>query len=293
MSVSFRKNCAQPAADHAGRPPAPGRSGFTLIELLVVIAIIGILAALLFPVFAQARESARRAKCISNVKQIVIAIGLYSDDYDGKIVPWLIDTGQPRDTARRDRYSWIDLLEPYIKVGEPPRTDDLPVGANRPAREVFTCPSFNPAEYIKAANEPDCDGPGTFDATDFPPRQYFGTYAIIFPNPPGLQGSGTQLDPFFNYPGSDPLLTFITGSMVEVERPADTAIITDGATWISNRPNYAIGVFGGCEAAAMHQGGGVLGFLDGHAKWVRGNSYRYIEQDAQGRWYRKFYTIHL
>ena len=68
-------------------------SGFTLIELLVVIAIIAILAAILFPVFAQAREKARQAACVSNVKQISLAFTMYAQDYDETYVhagflPW-------------------------------------------------------------------------------------------------------------------------------------------------------------------------------------------------------------
>ena len=58
------------------------RSGFTLIELLVVIAIIAILAAILFPVFAQARDKARSAACLSNMKQIATATMMYQQDYD-------------------------------------------------------------------------------------------------------------------------------------------------------------------------------------------------------------------
>src|SRR5512146_973443 len=58
------------------------RTGFTLIELLVVIAIIGILAAMLFPVFARARESARKTQCLANVKNIAIAWNMYLTDYD-------------------------------------------------------------------------------------------------------------------------------------------------------------------------------------------------------------------
>jgi len=58
------------------------RRGFTLIELLVVIAIIGILAAMLFPVFARARESARKTQCLANVKNIAMAIQIYLTDYD-------------------------------------------------------------------------------------------------------------------------------------------------------------------------------------------------------------------
>src|SRR5690606_29628861 len=59
-------------------------NGFTLIELLVVIAIISILAAILFPVFARARENARRASCMSNLKQIGLGMMMYTQDYDGK-----------------------------------------------------------------------------------------------------------------------------------------------------------------------------------------------------------------
>ena len=60
------------------------RRGFTLIELLVVIAIIAILAAILFPVFARAREKARQSSCLSNVKQLTLGILMYADDYDEK-----------------------------------------------------------------------------------------------------------------------------------------------------------------------------------------------------------------
>src|SRR5213592_5029174 len=62
------------------------RRGFTLIELLVVIAIIAILAAILFPVFAQAREKARGAACLSNQKQLGLAVQMYAQDYDEHII---------------------------------------------------------------------------------------------------------------------------------------------------------------------------------------------------------------
>src|SRR5438876_10608071 len=66
------------------------RIGFTLIELLVVIAIIAILAAILFPVFAQARDKARGAACLSNAKQIALALGMYTQDHDETLIwnPW-------------------------------------------------------------------------------------------------------------------------------------------------------------------------------------------------------------
>src|SRR5690348_17137566 len=63
-------------------------AGFTLIELLVVIAIIAILAAILFPVFAQARESARKTTCLSNLKQLGVGMAMYISDYDEQAVPW-------------------------------------------------------------------------------------------------------------------------------------------------------------------------------------------------------------
>ena len=69
------------------RRAACARSAFTLIELLVVIAIIAILAAILFPVFAQARESARQSLCLSNGKQIGMAMLMYSQDYDERLPP--------------------------------------------------------------------------------------------------------------------------------------------------------------------------------------------------------------
>ena len=63
------------------------RRGFTLIELLVVIAIIAILAAILFPVFAQAREKARQTQCLSNMKQVGTGVFMYCQDYDETLPP--------------------------------------------------------------------------------------------------------------------------------------------------------------------------------------------------------------
>jgi prepilin-type N-terminal cleavage/methylation domain-containing protein/prepilin-type processing-associated H-X9-DG protein len=80
------------------------RSGFTLIELLVVIAIIAILAAILFPVFAKAREKARQASCLSNIKQLALAWLSYSQDYDECLPPQYWDS----------RY-WAIIITPYLK----------------------------------------------------------------------------------------------------------------------------------------------------------------------------------
>lgn len=83
------------------------RSGFTLIELLVVIAIIATLAAILFPVFAQAREKARQATCLSNLKQIGLATLMYAQDYDETLNPWYSSDNR---TFQQWWYTYHDLV---------------------------------------------------------------------------------------------------------------------------------------------------------------------------------------
>ncbi len=87
------------------------RVGFTLIELLVVIAIIAILAAILFPVFAQAREKARAISCLSNGKQVGLAIMQYVQDYDETYptAQWYVDWPQ-------NAFGWPNLVQPYVKT---------------------------------------------------------------------------------------------------------------------------------------------------------------------------------
>ncbi|MBM3500762.1 MAG: DUF1559 domain-containing protein [Armatimonadetes bacterium] len=82
------------------------RRGFTLIELLVVIAIIAILAAILFPVFARAREKARQTSCLSNVKQIMLGILMYAQDFDEKF---------PGSWANGSSGLWSGRINPYVK----------------------------------------------------------------------------------------------------------------------------------------------------------------------------------
>ena len=99
------------------------RTGFTLIELLVVIAIIAILAAILFPVFARARENARRSSCQSNLKQIGLGMFQYTQDYDEKLPLWFADnngtagfnavtTGAGSPSVDQ---GWAELIQPYIR----------------------------------------------------------------------------------------------------------------------------------------------------------------------------------
>ena len=108
------------------------RKGFTLIELLVVIAIIAILAAILFPVFAKAREKARQATCTSNLKQLALASLMYAQDYDDRFSRlYSYDEGSGHAPLRW----WEDKLMPYIRnwqVTECPSRDPTPYGTYRP-----------------------------------------------------------------------------------------------------------------------------------------------------------------
>jgi prepilin-type N-terminal cleavage/methylation domain-containing protein/prepilin-type processing-associated H-X9-DG protein len=88
------------------------RLAFTLIELLVVIAIIAILAAILFPVFAQARDKARQASCLSNLKQCVLGATMYSQDYDEKFMN--ADVGGGRNSPGNVIF-WQTMIQPYMK----------------------------------------------------------------------------------------------------------------------------------------------------------------------------------
>jgi prepilin-type N-terminal cleavage/methylation domain-containing protein/prepilin-type processing-associated H-X9-DG protein len=106
-------------------PRVLARRGFTLIELLVVIAIIAILAAILFPVFARARENARRASCQSNLKQINLGIQQYTQDYDETYLP-------PQGIlAGENPNTFVTTLQPYIKSTQificPSAPDSVPV----------------------------------------------------------------------------------------------------------------------------------------------------------------------
>jgi len=113
------------------------KKAFTLIELLVVIAIIAILAAILFPVFARARENARRASCQSNLKQIGLGMMMYAQDYDEKYPKYytcgavgLFGTGITGSTSSAcvggaKIYLWNQMLTPYVK-----------------SVQLFNCPSL-------------------------------------------------------------------------------------------------------------------------------------------------------
>ncbi|MBC8140003.1 MAG: DUF1559 domain-containing protein [Armatimonadetes bacterium] len=112
------------------------RGGFTLIELLVVIAIIAILAAILFPVFAQAREKARQTTCLSNQKQIGLAIMQYIQDYD-EAYPQAAAYSTIPGGGTAPEY-WQNMVQPYVKNGEIVAA----TGQNYGRGGIWECPSF-------------------------------------------------------------------------------------------------------------------------------------------------------
>ncbi len=122
------------------------RKGFTLIELLVVIAIIAILAAILFPVFARAREKAKAASCLSNMKQIVLGAAMYVSDYDdnvfGHIAGNRYQTNPPWPWPG-PYYMWHQQMYPYVKN-----------------LQLFVCPSV-PNSKLSAQS----DGSPAYDST--------------------------------------------------------------------------------------------------------------------------------
>ncbi len=93
--------------------------GFTLIELLVVIAIIAILASILFPVYSRARAKARQTACISNVKQVVLAIKMYTEDFDEMLpLGQYATVGGEDGLFLPDRLQWFDTVFPYVRNSE-------------------------------------------------------------------------------------------------------------------------------------------------------------------------------
>jgi prepilin-type N-terminal cleavage/methylation domain-containing protein/prepilin-type processing-associated H-X9-DG protein len=144
--MAHRRNGARGSAlsDRSGRP-----AGFTLIELLVVIAIIAILAAILFPVFAKAREKARQTTCLSNTKQIGMALMQYEQDWDeANPGVWFGPASagawsRPSDATLY--YKWMDAIFPYVK-----------------SEQVFNCPSDGVNKKYVFRNRDGSNGYGSY-----------------------------------------------------------------------------------------------------------------------------------
>jgi len=268
------------------------RRGFTLIELLVVIAIIAILAAILFPVFAQARESARKTACLSNTKQLGTGVMMYVQDYDemfpcnswdgAPIVPADTEWG-PKGASQKVFTAWPHSVMPYIKN-----------------RGVFVCasdPSAGKSGWTGYSPTPGCWG------IPFPIS--VGHNQMIFgyggANRTGCDGSAANTDWVVATPPS---------SMASVPSPASTYLIADYGRgymetwWVNNlrAANYtrvynASAPGGGAtrdntepwksrfkmENSRRHQGGQNITYADGHSKWQRGENIYSGEDWQDGR----------
>jgi prepilin-type N-terminal cleavage/methylation domain-containing protein/prepilin-type processing-associated H-X9-DG protein len=271
------------------RKSAAGTPGFTLIELLTVISIIAVLAAILFPVFGQAREMARGTACLSNIKNIGTAVAMYAQDYDETIVPWRNCPVQTRDGAIAcsidDQVAslWTGTLQPYLKN-----------------KQIFFCPSFNEKETAKAMDQADCDGDGTpgSGSTGFiPADNYLAHYGIGF----HLTFNGGQCDttgsaPYAHFAGSGwtaegGTYHFYTDSMSNIVDVSRTAFVGDGLTIENNGGGSPfVGILLGCESRYRHRGGANMAMLDGHAKWLTNNPERHIARDENSCYFEQYFT---
>jgi len=142
--------------------PQRGQKAFTLIELLVVIAIIAILAAILFPVFARARENARRSSCQSNMKQIGLGLLQYIQDYD-ETMPFAyqnVDTYENPPSSPWTGYVWNDMIFPYVK-----------------SEQIFNCPSWSPGSSDFAVKPYKYVAPPGTNGRTYQTKTY-GSYAL-------------------------------------------------------------------------------------------------------------------
>ncbi len=213
--------------------------GFTLIELLVVIAIIAILAAILFPVFARAREKARQTSCLSNMKQLSLALIMYSSDYDGILgASWWV----PGMSCPPESYSPTELLfgqlYPYVRNVQ-----------------IFTCPSDagdGEADWNVVADNG--DGMGEITCWQFP-IEFVGQLITIGFNDCWWPGR----------PESE--IRSLAGQAVFSDAPMMGTLGVQRTAWAN---------FCGapCTPSAQvpentrHNGGENVAFADGHAKWL-------------------------
>ncbi len=222
------------------------RQGFTLIELLVVIAIIAILAAILFPVFAQAREKARAISCESNVRQLGLAFLQYNEDYDENTLNVSKEylNGGPQGPGYRYQATWYILLDPYMKSSQvlhcPDRTDSA---ANTKATMKKTSGCID--NYFNNPSNPGtCIGYGYNDG-------------IVSDDGYGLIGeSGTDANGVTLRPGV---------SIARIDSPAQMVAFGDTYDNLSNALDNISGtVTSTSQIRHMHRLN--IGFADGHVK---------------------------
>ena len=201
---------------------------FTLIEILIVLAILGLLAALLFPAFARARESGRRATCAGNLSQINLAISLYATD-NNKHYPNIYFASE--HTA----CTWVNSIFPYVKSGQ-----------------IFHCP-----DYLEGEFRPGCPAP---DNSVEPPLTYAGSYSLL-----SLPKARNFRAMDFRHPTTTILVIDGLGSLVSPGNPGTEETPAPGPVlnrkWIEETNVRLRHTVGGRE------GDNVL-WADGHVKWL-------------------------
>jgi prepilin-type N-terminal cleavage/methylation domain-containing protein/prepilin-type processing-associated H-X9-DG protein len=217
--------------------------GFTLIELLVVIAIIAILAAILFPVFAKARERAKTTTCLSNLKQLGTALIMYNDDSNQRLpgnTNDLAGTGKPLGWRAPDAgRNWAESIFPYVK-----------------SLDVYVCPSGVPRQQVM--NED-------------------GSYGNAGTNMSKVSGAGNTTY-LLNGVVEDKTINQIKNPAGLVYLQEMTAICSTAQ--IRPRPTGSLRVYDSVDYyifSYSHDRGGNLLFCDGHAKYQRKSSMTYEE----------------
>lgn len=154
------------------------RRAFTLTEMLATIAIIAVLAALLFPVARQAKESANEAVCLSNQRQVSVATAIYLSDYDDRFMPVSYRPGSGSADSRTDR-TWVQLLLPYL-------------GDFR----VFRCPADHGARpYDEASFDRDLVPGDTFSRFYSASQRSNSAYNYLYLSPVEWRGGAWQVNP--------------------------------------------------------------------------------------------------